>query len=88
MKRTHFVVAVHVTDRITRVPEIQRLFSEYGCYIKTRLGLHETQDTVCSPNGLILLDMLYDPDSCGEFVEKLSALEGVEVKTVEFAHEA
>ncbi len=87
MKRTHFVMAIHITDRLRRVPEVQQLFSEYGCYIKTRLGLHEAQDTVCSPNGLILLDMLYDPMACGELVGKLSAIEGVEVKTVEFAHE-
>jgi hypothetical protein len=87
MKKTHLVMAVHITDRLRRVPDVQQLFSEFGCYIKVRLGLHEAQDTVCSPNGLILLDMLYDPKACGELADKLSAIEGVEVKTIEFGHE-
>ena len=87
MKRTHFVVGVHVTDRVKRIPDVQHLFTEFGCYIKARLGLHETHETHCSPSGLILIDMLYDEVACGQFVNKLREIEGVEVKTLEFTHD-
>ncbi len=88
MKRTHFVVGIHVTDRVQHIPDVQRLFTEYGCYIRTRIGLHQAEESVCSPNGLILLDMLYDQEACRQLVEQLRAIEGVEVKTIEFTHEA
>jgi hypothetical protein len=88
MKKTHFIVGVHVTDRVQQVPDVQRIFTEFGCSIKTRIGLHETHETFCSPRGLIVLDLLYDAETCRQFVEKLSALEGLEVKTMMFEHEA
>lgn len=88
MKRTHFVVGIHVTDRVQHIPDVQRLFTEYGCYIRTRIGLHQAEESVCSPNGLILLDMLYDQEACRQLVDHLRAIEGVEVKTIEFTHEA
>ena len=55
----HIVVGVHVTDRLEHVPQVQGLLSEYGCYIKTRLGLHEVggNGMCCSKNGLLLLEM-------------------------------
>jgi hypothetical protein len=87
MKLDHFVVGIHVTDRVQKVPEVQRVLTEYGCYIRTRIGLHEAHENFCSPNGLILLDMLFDKEACGELVEKLSALEGIEVKTMHFSHD-
>lgn len=87
MKKTHFVVGVHITDRVQRVPEVQRVLTEFGCYIKARLGLHETHETYCSPGGMLLIDMLYDETASRQFVEKLRAIEGVEVQTMEFAHD-
>ena len=86
-KRTHHIVGVHVTDRVRNVPDVQRIFSEFGCYIKTRIGLHEVQEDYCSPNGVILLDMICDQDCCEQMVRKLEALEGIEVQRMTFAHE-
>lgn len=36
----HIILVIHLTDRIKHVDSMQKAFSEYGCYIKTRLGLH------------------------------------------------
>ena len=86
MKQDHFLVGIHVTDRVQKIPEVQKVLTEYGCHIRTRLGLHEASEGFCSPNGVIVLDMLYDKGACGELVEKLAALEGIEVKTMRFPH--
>ncbi len=80
----HFIVGVHVRERTEHIPRVQQIFTEYGCYIRTRLGLHLTQEGLCSPNGLILLDVVCTDGACRELVEKLTAVPGVEVKTMEF----
>lgn len=82
----HIIMAVHITERTKRVPDVQNYLTEYGCFIKTRLGLHEASKDFCSPNGLIILEMLDDDTKTGELLEKLNAVEGVEAKTIAFDH--
>ncbi|HUW61501.1 MAG TPA: hypothetical protein VMZ06_10880 [Candidatus Bathyarchaeia archaeon] len=82
----HIILGVHITDRFKHVPEAQRLFTEYGCNIKTRLGLHEVEN-YCSPNGIILLEMHGDEARCLELAEKLAALDGLEVQKMVFTHD-
>ncbi|HNR36478.1 MAG TPA: hypothetical protein PKO36_14950, partial [Candidatus Hydrogenedentes bacterium] len=73
----HIILGVHITDRLRKVAEVQQLFSQYGCNIKTRLGLHEAAKDVCSPNGLVLLEMVGDEKHCLSIIDKLSAIKGV-----------
>lgn len=75
----HFILGVHVTDRVTRVPDVQKILTEYGCHIRTRIGLHDVQGDYCSPNGIILLDLI-----CQEMAAKLSAIPGIEVQKMVF----
>jgi len=82
----HVIVGVHVVNRTQRVRDVQAIFTEYGCSIRTRLGLHETDEKACSPNGLILLEMFGDENEYKGMIEKLSAIDGLEVKTMEFTH--
>jgi ACT domain-containing protein len=84
----HLIVGIHITDRVLHVPKVQDLFTEYGCSIKTRLGLHETSDQSCSPNGLILLEMAGPESPVEELIRKLKAIEGVDVQTMIFEHES
>ena len=86
MKPRHLIFGVHVNDRVHRVPDVQKLLTEYGCYIKTRIGLHHVDDNACSPRGLILLKMFGDESKCHELSAKLSGMEGVEVKEMVFDH--
>ncbi len=87
MEQPHLIFGVHVTDRANQVPQVQKLLTEYGCNIKTRLGLHRVDEQVCSPRGLILLEMFGDPALCGQLKAKLSKLEGVEVQEMLFEHD-
>jgi len=81
----HIILGVHITDRLRKVAEVQQLFSQYGCNIKTRLGLHEVEN-VCSPNGIVLLEMYGDDAVCFELADKLAAIDGIEVKKMVFEH--
>ena len=35
------VIGVLVTNRVENAAQIQKVLTECGCYIKTRIGLHE-----------------------------------------------
>lgn len=82
----HVVVGVHITERVKHASEVQKVFTEFGCQIRTRLGLHEADKGVCSPNGLILLDMVDDDTKVALLKAKLKAIAGVEVQSMVFDH--
>jgi hypothetical protein len=84
--KKHLIFGVHITNRVKRVPEVQKVLTEFGCSIKTRLGLHEAGASVCSPNGLILLEMVGDDKASNRMARKLKAIEGIEVQKMVFAH--
>jgi len=84
--KKHIVFGVHITDRLKRVEAVQHFLSEYGCNIKTRLGLHEVSEKFCSPNGLLILEMAGDEKKCMELADKLAAVEGIEVQKMIFDH--
>lgn len=86
MSAKHIILGVHVTDRLHKAVEVQRLFSEYGCHIKTRLGLHEVGADVCSPQGVVLLELFGDEAKCAELKDRLDAIDGIEVQQMVFDH--
>jgi len=88
MTTNHIIIGVHVTDRLEKAAPVQALLTEYGCYIKTRLGLHETSASVCSKNGILLLEMFGDQKPCLELADKLGKIDGLEVQTMVFTHPA
>ena len=85
-KQRHTILAIHVTERLKHAVQVQQALSEHGCYIKTRLGLHETSDSFCSPNGLIILEMLDNDAKVRELQARLAAIEGIETKRIDFDH--
>jgi hypothetical protein len=82
----HIIAGVHITERVRHAAEIQNVLTEFGCQIRTRLGLHEADKGLCSPNGLILLDLVDDEARIDELKKKLTAINGVEVQTMVFDH--
>ncbi len=86
MEPNHLIFGVHVSNRVKEVPNVQKLLTEYGCSIKTRIGLHHVDEKSCSPRGLILLEMFGDEAVSNELAQKLSRLEGVEVQRMVFSH--
>ncbi len=56
MNDEHIIIGVHVSGPAKNAVEVQKVFTEYGCNIKTRIGLHDVDDNVCSPSGVVLLE--------------------------------
>ena len=82
----HILVGVHITERAKHAGEVQNIFTKYGCSIRTRLGLHEADQGLCSPNGLIVLEMTDDDALVAEMAAELKTLDGIEVQQMVFDH--
>ena len=71
------ILLVLVGKRRESAVEVQRLLTEYGCYIKTRLGLHEASENMCAEEGLIILELVGEKakqDALYEALQKVSCI--------------
>jgi hypothetical protein len=84
----HIILGVHITDRLKEAVVVQQCLTEYGRYIKTRLGLHEAEPASDGSNGILLLEMVGPEGKSRELVDKLKAIQGVEVQSMTFDHPA
>jgi hypothetical protein len=82
--KKHIILGIHITNRMKKATSVQKLLTEYGCNIKTRIGLHEVNDNFCATNGMLLLELTGDEKKCLELTKKLSAIPGIEVKKMVF----
>jgi hypothetical protein len=86
-KEKHIVIGIHIQNRVKQVPDIQKMFTQFGCNIKTRLGLHEASPNACSPAGLILLETTGDESQINALVNQLSSHDGIDVQKMVFDHD-
>ncbi|MBQ2612060.1 hypothetical protein IJF81_06700 [bacterium] len=52
------IIGIKLEDRNLNSVEFQKLLTEHGCQIKTRIGLHEVENSTCSTFGVVLLDVI------------------------------
>ena len=84
MSTPKIILGVNVTSFAKNSGEVQQVFCEYGCSIRTRLGLHNVADGACAPNGLILVEFVGGEEKAAEMTQKLTALPGIDVKQMVF----
>lgn len=66
------IMAVCLDNRVEDAPRFQELITQYGCIIKTRLGLHEVEN--CSRKGLIILQLCGDDEEVNKLGEEINSL--------------
>ena len=57
-----WILGINVSDRMKEVNSVQSVLSKYGCSIRTRLGLNKTGTGRKNGSGLIILELLGNPD--------------------------
>jgi hypothetical protein len=77
----NFIIVV-INKRKNEAVTVQKILTEWGCLIKTRLGLHEGVLDDCSEIGSIILEMVGEIEKHEELVRKLNLLAGVTAKLV------
>lgn len=78
------ILGVRLDNRTQTAVDFQKTLTEFGCIIKTRLGLHDVSDNSCAPNGLILLEVV-DDEKSNEFETELKKIDGIEIQSMNFA---
>jgi hypothetical protein len=78
------ILGIQVTNRVQKILDVQKILSEYGCNIKTRLGMHDVDETSCSSTGLLLLETYGEEAAILTMEEKLRAIGGLNVQKMEF----
>jgi len=79
------ILGIQIGDREHEALKVQELLTKHGCIIKTRLGLHESGEGLCSSKGLVLLEFLPNKEVEIEAMEgELSKLESVIVRKMAF----
>jgi hypothetical protein len=81
----HLILGVHITDRLEEAPRVQAVFTEFGCNIKTRIGLHDTDGELCSGTGVVLLELVGGKPVADEMAARLAAIAGVHTQLMVFA---
>lgn len=76
------IIIISVQQRKNVSGAVQEILSEYGCLIKTRLGITDSTAKKCSQTGLIILEFLGNKREINLMSKKLSKIDGVAVKSV------
>ena len=74
------IMLIMVGSRRETAIEVQKLLTQYGCSIKTRLGLHTANENQCSEDGLIVLELVGDEKAHDELYNELDGLKCLSVK--------
>ena len=52
------IIGILLENRIEEAVKFQEIITNYGCDIKTRIGLHNIGEYKCINNGIILLEVV------------------------------
>jgi len=74
------VMSVLTNKRIQNVNEMQKVLTESGCIIKTRLGIHDAGEDFCSNEGLIILHLIGSETEISSLEENLNKIPGIIAK--------
>jgi hypothetical protein len=78
------IIAIKVIDRIKEAGKIQTVLSKHGSAIKTRFGFHELNDSVCSRNALIILELAGENANDKKIIEELNEIGGIKTEIMKF----
>lgn len=80
------ILGIKVSNRLEEVDRMQDILTNQGSIIKTRLGLHQQENSNNSKEGIILLELDQDTGGKCETLEKsLQDIEGIEVSKMTFS---
>jgi len=78
------ILGVMINDPSKGADKIQSILTNYGCSIRTRLGLHDMDEEYAKETGLIILELYGDMQESLRLENELLALEGVDVQKMVF----
>ena len=63
------IIGLSVDNRKEEAQKLQDILTKYGCYIKTRIGLHDMGEYKCLNYGIVLIEVV---DRINEIFDELA----------------
>ena len=82
VESTAAVVGIVINNRDNTAAEIQRIFTSYGCSIRTRLGINEESSGM--DTGIMLLELTGNLSEMNNFLNRLLQIDSVYVGVISF----
>lgn len=79
------ILIILVGKRSNSAVNVQKILTAWGCWIKTRLGIHDGVLNNCSDEGLIICEVVGDIEKLKELERKLDILPDVKAQLVEIS---
>jgi hypothetical protein len=76
------VMVIKIGDRQKNAEKVQKILTDFGCMIRTRLGLHEAGN-ICADEGLLILQLSGECKMLAELEDVLNKTDGVKAKLVQ-----
>jgi len=76
------VMGILIDNRKNNATTVQKILTDWGCFIKVRLGLHDGVLNTCSESGLLILELVGEVEKHEELKRKLNLLDGVKAETM------
>lgn len=78
------ILGVLLANRTVTSAKFQEVVSQYGCSIKTRIGLHAVSENKCSTDGVILLELIGSDDEIASIENAIKAIPDAQVQKISF----
>ena len=80
MGNCSIIMAILQEKRVETALKVQDVLTKYGCYIRVRLGLHDSAVNECSNSGMIILQLCGDDLVISDMQKELQVIPNVKVK--------
>jgi hypothetical protein len=77
MKMEKTILVILIGKRKETAVNVQKILTEWGCIIKTRLGLHDGVLENCTNQGLLICELVGSIEERSELARKVALLPGV-----------
>ena len=77
------ILLVLIGNRVGTAVKVQEVLTNMGCFIKTRLGIHDGSPEACTNTGLLVLEILGKEEDKKKLVKDLKKIADVKAKLVE-----
>ncbi|PKP49785.1 MAG: hypothetical protein CVT94_03825 [Bacteroidetes bacterium HGW-Bacteroidetes-11] len=78
------IIGINVSNRSEVAEKVQKVLTNYGCSIRTRLGLNEADEIHYGSGGLIILELTGDEKEWELMMKYLSEIDEIQVKFMDF----
>lgn len=77
------IIGLKISNRVTNAINVQKILTDFGCAIRTRIGLHHEEHGQCAPDGIVLLEIT-DDEVALEIAKALCDVDGIQIEQMKF----